>query len=57
MTSYVLSPKAQTDIESIWDYRHRTWGRARAERYVRQLWDGIQHVAADPRRARLQSDS
>lgn len=37
MSSYVLFPAAQTDLESIWDYTVAHWGVAQAERYTRDI--------------------
>ncbi len=52
MSGFVLSPRAKDDIEAIWDYSAKQWGRVRTERYLRELWHGIEFVAADPRRGR-----
>ena len=32
-----LSPKAQSDLEEIWDFTAENWGAARAESYVRAI--------------------
>jgi toxin ParE1/3/4 len=53
MAGYVVSPRAQADLESIWDYTVERWNSAQAERYLRILQDGIETIAADPSRARL----
>jgi toxin ParE1/3/4 len=45
---FVLSPRAQTDLEEIWDYTVARWGLDQAETYTRQLWECIQAVAARP---------
>lgn len=50
MTGYVLSPRAQADLDEIWDFTEQRWSAAQAERYIRQLWQGIEDVAGDPRR-------
>ena len=50
MTGYVLSPRAQADLDDIWDYTEQRWSAAQAERYIRQLCQGIEYVASDPRR-------
>jgi toxin ParE1/3/4 len=50
MTGYVLSPRAQADLDEIWDYTEQRWRAAQAERYIRQLQQGIELMAADPRR-------
>ena len=52
MSGYVLSPSAQADLDEIWDYSAKRWGEDGAERYVRDLWRGIERVAADPRQGR-----
>jgi plasmid stabilization system protein ParE len=36
MSGYVLSPRAQADLEEIWDYSVEIWGTDRAEHYVRK---------------------
>jgi toxin ParE1/3/4 len=50
MIRYILSPRAQADLDEIWDYTAETWGIDQAERYIRLLQHGIEAVAADPRR-------
>ena len=52
MTRYVLSPRAQADMEGIWDYTAERWNSVQAERYVRALQEAIETIAADPLRAR-----
>ncbi|MCC6775468.1 MAG: type II toxin-antitoxin system RelE/ParE family toxin [Hyphomicrobiales bacterium] len=52
MIEYVVSPRAQRDLDEIWDYSAEHWGDQRAEQYVRELWRGIEHLASDPRRGR-----
>ena len=49
---YVLSPRAQADLASVWDYSAERWGEGQAETYVRSIQAAIQTVSADPRRAR-----
>jgi toxin ParE1/3/4 len=50
LTAIVLSPRARADLDAIWDYTEQRWDTAQAEHYLRQLWRGIEDVAADPRR-------
>ena len=50
MTDFVLSPRAQADLDEIWDYTELRWSTTQAERYIRQLWQGLEYVASDPRR-------
>ncbi len=52
MSGWRLSPRARADLDEIWDYSVRHWGEERAERYMRDLWRGIEYVADDPRRGR-----
>jgi toxin ParE1/3/4 len=52
LSAYVLSPRAQTDLEEIWDYTEERWGERQAREYVRQLQRAIETVAADPGRGR-----
>jgi toxin ParE1/3/4 len=52
MTHKVLSPRAQRDIEEIWDYSASIWGVQQAEVYVRQIRRAVEIVAEDPRRGR-----
>jgi len=56
MNRYVLSPRAQADVEDIWNYTAENWGEPQAERYIRQLQEAIEAVAADPRKARSCDD-
>ena len=49
---YVLSPKAQSDLQEIWVYSAEKWGQERTERYVRDLWRAIERLSADPRLGR-----
>ena len=45
---FILSPRAQTDLEEIWDYTVARWGLDQAETYTRQLWECIKAAAARP---------
>jgi toxin ParE1/3/4 len=48
VTDCVVSPRAQRDLEGIWDYTAERWNLAQAEIYLRGLWSAIQTIAADP---------
>jgi toxin ParE1/3/4 len=50
MSRYVLSPRAQQDLDEIWNYTAKTWGERQAEAYMRLLQRAIETVADDPRR-------
>jgi toxin ParE1/3/4 len=56
MTRYVLSPRAQKDVDDIWDYTVTHWNLRQAEIYLRQIWHAIETVAAEPRLARSCND-
>ncbi len=51
-----LSPRAQADIEEIWDYTAARWGLDQAEIYLRQIMAAIETVAAAPNRGRSCAD-
>jgi toxin ParE1/3/4 len=56
MTAYVLSPRAQSDIEDIWDYTAGHWNARQAEIYIRQIHHAIETVAAEPKLGRSCDD-
>jgi len=45
---YVLSPRAQGDIDDIWEYTLKRWGIGQAETYTRQIGRHIEAVAETP---------
>ena len=45
---FVLTPRAQNDLDEIWDYTADRWGLDQAEAYTRQLWMHIQTIADRP---------
>ena len=45
---FVLTPRAQADLEEIWDYTAARWGLDQAETYTRELWKAIATVADHP---------
>jgi toxin ParE1/3/4 len=52
MTGYVLSPRAQADIDEIWDYTADRWNDDQAERYTKDLRRAIETIARNPRKGR-----
>lgn len=52
MTEYVLSRRAERDLDAIWDYSAYQWGREQANRYLEALRDSVKRVAAAPSRGR-----
>ncbi|SEE99020.1 type II toxin-antitoxin system RelE/ParE family toxin [Ruania alba] len=49
---YRLTPAAQRDLSSIWDYTVEHWDVAQAESYLGDLRQAIERVATDPQRGR-----
>jgi toxin ParE1/3/4 len=56
MKGYVLSPRAQKDIDDIWEYTVEHWNVRQAEIYLRQIQRAIETVAAEPAIARSCAD-
>ncbi|MGH6988017.1 MAG: type II toxin-antitoxin system RelE/ParE family toxin [Caulobacteraceae bacterium] len=44
-----LTPRAQADIEEIWDYTAARWGPSQAEVYVAAIGNAIDRLARDAR--------
>jgi toxin ParE1/3/4 len=44
----VLSPRAQADLEDIWNHTESRRGIEQAETYTRQPWRDIETMAAHP---------
>jgi toxin ParE1/3/4 len=49
MTRYVLSPRAKSDLDGIWDYTCKNWGEQQAILYIRIIQTAIEAVASNPR--------
>jgi toxin ParE1/3/4 len=47
-----LRPSAKRDIRLIWDYSAKTWGRRKANEYVRLLFGSLDIVDVNPGLAR-----
>jgi len=52
MRGYVLSPRAQADIDEIWEYSADRRHIDQANRYVSEIRRAIEVVAGDPWRGR-----
>lgn len=52
MRRFTLSPRAQADIEEIWDYTVQHWNVDQAEVYLRKIKAAIEAVADEPRLGR-----
>ncbi len=48
MTRWVLSPRARSDLDEIWDYTAERWGLDQAERYIRAIQSAVESLAKDP---------
>lgn len=49
MADYVLSNKADADLDDIYAYSYRTFGEAKADAYFLSLRDCLQALADNPR--------
>lgn len=52
MSRYRLTPAAQRDLSSIWDFTEERWDARQAETYIAEIRAVIERVADDPRRGR-----
>ncbi|MDN5557964.1 MAG: type II toxin-antitoxin system RelE/ParE family toxin [Ruaniaceae bacterium] len=52
MTSYRLTPAAQRDLSSIWDYTEKRWDLLQPELYMSEIRAAIERIAEDPARGR-----
>jgi toxin ParE1/3/4 len=52
MSGYILSPRAQADIDEIWDYTADRWDIDQADHYVGEIRRAVETVADDPRKGR-----
>lgn len=48
MADYVLSNRADSDLNDIYEYSYRTFGEARADAYFLSLRDCLQALAENP---------
>lgn len=49
---YRLTPAAQRDLSSIWDYTVERWDAGQAETYVLEIRSAIERIAKQPDRGR-----
>ena len=52
MSAYRLTPAAQRDLSSIWDYTQQRWDVRQAETYILEVKAAMERIAADPDRGR-----
>jgi toxin ParE1/3/4 len=53
MAEYRLAPKAERDMEDIWQYTRAQWGLEQAHRYTDRLIAAFEELAASPKTAPL----
>ena len=46
MSNYVLRPRAQADLNDIWDYTALNWSLDQADRYVEELISDIESLTS-----------
>jgi len=56
VTSYRLTPAAQRDLSTIWDYTQERWDKTQAEIYISEIRAAIERIAVDPHRGRACED-
>jgi len=56
VATYRFRPRAEQDIDEIWDYGAERWGEDQADRYVRTLISAVEMVADSPHRGRRRDD-
>ncbi|MHA3685000.1 type II toxin-antitoxin system RelE/ParE family toxin [Leucobacter sp. HY1908] len=52
MNQYCLTPAAQRDLSSIWDFTQERWDASQAEICIFEIREAIERVAANPARGR-----
>ncbi len=52
MSSFRLTPAAQCDLSSIWDFAQEKWDASQAETYIVEIREAIERVAGDLGRGR-----
>ena len=48
MRKYRLTPSAKSDLIDIWNYTVETWGEKQAEKYLQNIEDKLNQLAANP---------
>lgn len=48
MSQHRLTPAAQRDLSSIWDFTEERWDVSQAERYIRKIQAAVERIAEDP---------
>jgi toxin ParE1/3/4 len=56
MPSYILTSRADGDLEEIWDYTEQTWSRTQARIYLTKLENRMIALAQHPTSGRKRYD-
>lgn len=56
MSLYRLTPAAQKDLSSIWDFTQDRWDAQQAEKYIREIQAAVERVADSPDRGRARDE-
>ena len=56
MPQYILTSRADADLEEIWDYTDQNWGRTQAHAYLAQLENRMIALAQHPTIGRKRFD-
>lgn len=56
MTQIRLTPAAQRDLSSIWDFTEERWDLRQAKAYLSEIRAAIERIAEDPQRGRACSE-
>jgi toxin ParE1/3/4 len=48
MHRYRLTPSAKSDLIEIWNYTVESWGKKQAEKYLQDVEDKLNQLAANP---------
>lgn len=56
MSECRLTPAAQRDLSSIWDFTEERWDTGQTGKYIRELQGAIERIVADPRRGRARDE-
>ena len=52
ISTYLLTPEAEKDLEDIWLYSYETWSEHQADRYIEILEDTFVRLSYMPEQAR-----
>jgi len=48
MPEYKLTREADRDLDGIWEYTYKQWGKGQANKYLNKLEDHFYKLAANP---------